>query len=168
MKSIRNIAFGALLAIGAFSVVTYTSCTKDECKDVVCQNNGTCVSGTCNCPTGYEGTTCQTKSRDKFIGTWAGADVCNSGTYNVTLSVASSSNEVNALVNNPGGFGNAITITGVVSSANELTFTNQSAGGSGRLINGKMSISGNALTFEYTVTATIGADDACKGTYAKQ
>jgi hypothetical protein len=46
MKRIKNIAFSALLAIGAFSLVTYTSCTKeddpiDPCVGIVCNNNGT-------------------------------------------------------------------------------------------------------------------------------
>lgn len=168
MKSIRNIAFSALLAVGAFTMVTYTACTKDECEDVVCNNGGACVSGTCNCATGYEGTNCDTKSRDKFIGTWSGSDKCNLGTYDVTLTIASSSSEVNALITNPGGFGNSVTITGVISSANELTFTKQSAGGNGRLINGKMTINGNALTFDYTVTDALGGSDECVGNYAKQ
>ena len=74
MKSIRNIAFSALLAVGAFSMVTYTACNKDECKDVVCQNGGTCVSGTCNCATGYEGTNCETQVRAKFVKTWTASD----------------------------------------------------------------------------------------------
>lgn len=168
MKSIRNIAFSAMLAVGAFTMVTYTACNKDECKDVVCNNGGTCANGSCNCPTGYEGTNCETLSRAKFIGTWSGSDECESGVYNVTMSVATSSNEINALISNPGGFGNNITITGVVSSTNELTFTNQTAGGNGRIINGKMTISGNALTFTYTVTDADGDSDSCEGTYAKQ
>lgn len=168
MKSIRNIAFSALLAVGAFTMVTYTACNTDECKDVVCNNGGTCVSGTCNCPTGYEGTDCSTLSRAKFIGTWTGSDKCGNDVYNVTMSIAESSNEVQALITNPGGFGNNITITGVVSSTDELTFTNQSAGGNGRLINGTMMVDGNALTFTYTVTDAIGGDASCEGTYAKQ
>jgi hypothetical protein len=40
-------------------MVTYTACTKDKCDDVVCQNNGTCVDGSCKCPFGYSGTNCE-------------------------------------------------------------------------------------------------------------
>jgi len=72
MKSIRNIAFSALLAVGAFSMVTYTACNKDECKDVVCNNGGTCVSGTCNCATFYEGTNCDNQIRAKYYNTYKG------------------------------------------------------------------------------------------------
>ena len=72
MKSIRNIAFSALLALGAFTTVTYTACNPDECKDVTCSNNGTCVDGKCNCPSFYEGTTCQTEVRTKYYNTYKG------------------------------------------------------------------------------------------------
>lgn len=72
MKSIRNIAFSALLAVGAFTMVTYTACTKDECKDVVCNNGGTCVDGTCNCATYYEGTNCDNQVRAKYYNTYKG------------------------------------------------------------------------------------------------
>lgn len=83
MKSIRNIAFSALLALGAFTTVTYTACNPDECKDVTCSNNGTCVDGKCNCPSFYEGTTCQTEVRAKYYNTYMGDGVDNdNGTYN--------------------------------------------------------------------------------------
>lgn len=74
MKSIRNIALSALLSIGAFSTVTYVSCNPDACKDVVCSNGGACVDGNCNCTTGYEGTTCQTEVRAKFVKSWTASD----------------------------------------------------------------------------------------------
>ena len=77
MKSIRNIAFSALLALGAFTTVTYTACNPDECKDVTCSNNGTCVDGTCKCPNYYEGTTCQTEVRTKYYNTYIGDGVDN-------------------------------------------------------------------------------------------
>lgn len=62
--------------MSAFCVVLYSSCSKDECKDVVCQNGGTCneTDGSCTCATGYEGTNCETESRKKFIKTWAALD----------------------------------------------------------------------------------------------
>jgi hypothetical protein len=74
MKSIKNIALSAFLTVSAFGAVLYTSCTKDECKDVVCQNGGTCSEGVCTCATGYEGTNCETASRTKFIKTWTASD----------------------------------------------------------------------------------------------
>ena len=75
MKSFRLVALSALLTVGTFSAVLYTSCTKDACKGVTCQNGGTCSGGTCTCPTGYEGANCETASRDKIIKIWSASDV---------------------------------------------------------------------------------------------
>ncbi len=57
---IRSILLSALFTCCAFLIVTYTACTKDSCKDVLCQNNGICVDGNCKCPSGYGGTNCET------------------------------------------------------------------------------------------------------------
>lgn len=107
MKSIRNIAFSALLTFGAFGAITYTSCNKDECKDVVCQNGGTCSEGNCSCSSGYEGTNCETKSVTKFIGTWAVSENCggtSSDPYQVTIT-ADPSDVTRVIVSNLGGYG---------------------------------------------------------------
>lgn len=62
MKKLFGIGFGTVIAIMIFTAVTYTSCTKDKCKDVTCQNGGTCTDGVCSCPSGFEGTNCETAS----------------------------------------------------------------------------------------------------------
>jgi hypothetical protein len=174
MSRLKNIAFSALLAVGAFSAITYTSCTKDECKDVTCNNGGFCVGGSCSCPTGYEGGSCDLKTRDKFVGTWSGQDVCTSGTYTINLSISSSSNDINAIITNPGGFGTSVTITGTVISATQLSFTNANVGG-GRTLTGTMTFSGGttstnptSMAFQYVVTPTVGSSDNCTGSYTKQ
>lgn len=74
MKSIKRIALSAFLTVSAFCAVLYTSCSKDECKDVVCQNGGVCSGGTCTCVTGYEGANCETAVRAKFIKQWSASD----------------------------------------------------------------------------------------------
>lgn len=38
-------------------------CVRDNCKTVVCQHNGVCLDGTCNCPDGYSGVNCETCAR---------------------------------------------------------------------------------------------------------
>lgn len=170
MKLISRIALTAAVVVSAFGTITYTSCNKDECKDVVCSNGGTCNSdnGSCTCATGWEGTTCTERTRDKFLGTWSGADVCGTDTYTITLVISNSSNDIQALINNPGGFGNNITITGSVSGTNQLTFTDANVGG-GRTLTGTMTLTtSNALKFDYTVDALVGDDVSCTGNYSKQ
>lgn len=63
------------------SSVLYTSCTKDACADLKCQNNGTCTDGFCSCPTGYEGTECEVLSSDRFTGTYYGTSVKTTEEY---------------------------------------------------------------------------------------
>ncbi len=122
------------------------------------------------CPVGYEGSDCKTLSRDKFIGTWTGKDVCTSGPYTYDMVItASSASAVNALISNPGGFGSAISISGEITDGSTLTFTNQDVG-SGRTLNGKMTINGSnsSVTFDYTVTDGLGGTDDCVGTFTKK
>lgn len=174
MNRIKNIALSIFLTLGAFTAVTITSCNKDECKDVVCNNGGTCIAGVCSCPTGYEGVNCDTRTRDRFVGSWTGQDVCGSGTYTISLTVgASTSSDIVALVSNPGGFGTGVTITGTVTGPNTLQFTNANVGG-GRTLTGTMTFSGtssstnpNNMSFQYTVTPTVGSADNCTGTYTR-
>ena len=121
MKSIKSIAFSALLTIGAFATVTYTACNKDECKDVVCQNGGTCSGGNCSCQTGWEGPRCETRVNAKFAGTWNAAETCSGvpANYIVTIT-ADPANPTQVLVNNLGAYGcsvgGTVTFNGSVNS----------------------------------------------------
>lgn len=142
-----------LLSVGMFAIagVTLVSC-----------------GGSSECPIGYEGSDCKTLSRDKFIGNWDGKDVCESGTYELELTVGAATNEIQALVKNPGGFGGTISITGEVTDPSTLKFTNQDVG-SDRILNGKMTINGSnsSITFDYDVTDAFGDSDDCVGTYSR-
>lgn len=58
-------------------VLTMQSC--DKCKDVTCQNGGTCDNGKCACPTGYSGDNCEIK--DPCLGvSCLNGGTCNNGT----------------------------------------------------------------------------------------
>ncbi len=74
----RFIVYACLL----FWSLLYPSCVKDNCGDVVCDNDGLCVDGYCACLTGYEGAQCETRWHEKFAGAW----------YNEEL-IADSANE---------------------------------------------------------------------------
>ena len=66
------------------SAVVYSSCVQDACNNVSCLNGGSCGNGVCRCPTGYEGTQCETLSIARFLnksgdstGIYAGYTSCN-------------------------------------------------------------------------------------------
>lgn len=56
IKLFTSITICCLAISGIFYV---SSCKKDKCKDVTCQNGGVCNDGTCGCVNGYTGATCQ-------------------------------------------------------------------------------------------------------------
>jgi len=59
------------------------SCKKEEtdpCVGVICQNDGTCVDGSCNCPAGFAGDFCEiTLSIQERLLTESPLDILNSG-----------------------------------------------------------------------------------------
>ena len=57
MKKIKALLYIAIVATTLS--VALISCTPDPCKDVVCQNGGTCLEGTCDCADGFVGTFCE-------------------------------------------------------------------------------------------------------------
>lgn len=167
MKSIKHIAFAAFLTLSAFCAIFYVSCSKDPCKGVTCNNGGTCSSGNCTCPTGWIGSNCQTHA---IIGTWNGSDACSvGGPYNnITIKVdPSSTDSSKVLINNPGGFGTSVTISGTLSTDGKtVTYTNQSAGVV--TLSGTMVLSDNThFTHSYTAVDT-STTATCSGNYTKQ
>jgi hypothetical protein len=153
MRSIRRIALTALVTFSAFGAITYTSCNKDECKDVVCSNGGTCNSadGSCTCATGWEGTTCQTKVNAKFAGVWAVSETCGSSTstYQVTIT-ADGTDPTKVLVSNLGNYG--CTLGGTVAfdgTVNKATLT----------------INDEVCTYQMNATGTYNDDGTVTFTY---
>jgi hypothetical protein len=61
--------------------VIITSCEQDPCTNQNCLNGGSCGYGVCKCPTGFDGTYCQTRTIDRFIGAYAGYSKCNGGAF---------------------------------------------------------------------------------------
>lgn len=72
MKGILKPFVIAAVSVGSLlSAVTYTSCTPDKCKAIACAYGGSCEEGCCKCLPGYEGPTCETITRSKFLGFWS-------------------------------------------------------------------------------------------------
>lgn len=59
MKSNLNVAAFCQLALFVILILV-SGCASDNCSDVNCQNGGICEDGTCHCPTGYKGPSCET------------------------------------------------------------------------------------------------------------
>jgi hypothetical protein len=72
MRKIIYLAAVALISISSATLVT--GCKKDPCKDVSCENGGTCDDGKCNCKSGFEGEKCE-KVLPNVSGTWVVTDL---------------------------------------------------------------------------------------------
>lgn len=150
----------------SFVALALTGC-KDECKDVVCQNGGTCEEGICLCATGYEGTNCETEIRAKFLGSYTVSESCQSGNYSFSLSITSSSAGVsNIIINNFYDIG--INVSATI-NGNSVTIPNQTIndGGVALTISGSGQLSGNILTLTYNISAGTESD-SCTATCTKQ
>lgn len=156
MRKLKQIALGAFLTVSAFCAVLYSSCTKDPCKDVTCQNGGTCNDGKCTCTTGFEGTNCEIKSRDKFVKSWSASDLISGGStplsYTANISAGVGSDVTQVIIGNSFS-DNFFTIGPIKATVNGNTITiplqnpdanKYSLSGTGTLANGK-------LTWSYTI-----------------
>jgi len=72
MKFWKQILLTTIAFFTIGSMTLYISCEKDACSGLQCQNNGTCVSGVCQCQPGYEGTSCETVAMTRYLGTYYG------------------------------------------------------------------------------------------------
>ena len=171
--------------------LTLQSCSK--CKDVECQNSGTCKKGdcectapyfgtlceyecknggtisgdACNCATGYEGTECETEEREKFIAIYSANATCNSGSNSYTATISKSTGSVTEVKMSGawGIFSNTVkaTIDGV-----NITIPNQEPDNDGITIEGSGSISANEKIVSLTYTITDQSPDNCSATWTKQ
>jgi hypothetical protein len=168
MKKFKSIVLATgvsfALAIGI------ASCNADKCKDVVCQNAGLCIEGTCDCPTGYEGDFCETKANAKFSGTWTVNETCNSviGTaYPVIISAATDPTSVTMkdLGNyscTSGSYNVPATVTGSSISVSGTVCSTVFTG------TGTLNAAGNSIALNYSATyGTPSTTDNCTATLTK-
>lgn len=59
MLHTRTLLLSLFFALGSLSMMLYTACTKDRCRDINCLNGGTCNDGLCECPPGWAGPNCE-------------------------------------------------------------------------------------------------------------
>jgi hypothetical protein len=168
MKKVSILGLSFLSAIAFSMVILFNACSSDPCKDVTCLNGGTCVSGTCNCANGYEGTNCDTKTQDRYAGSYSAVDVCTSGNYSYNATVAPSSTDITKiLMTNFGGFGSSVVVSGTVAGSS-FTVPSQSFGAVTISGNGTLASDNLTINVSYTANDTGGNSDVCQGTWAKQ
>ena len=165
----RFLAFAAAAFLTVSSVVYFNSCKKDPCKDVVCNNGGTCVDGNCSCTTGYEGADCSTEMRTKFIvsgsfteaghtdSSWNSSSHNFNNTYNVTITKGSDVSSI--LIGNLGNYNcssGSYNVTGTMSSSTTFTIASQVVCGTTFSGSGTVTSSGK-VTISYVATYPDGS-----------
>lgn len=155
MKNLKSILLAGFLTVGTFASTIMTSCNPDACKDVVCNNGGTCTDGTCSCPSGFEGANCDTESRTKLIGAYllSGTD-SDGGTYtNVNASTSTSSaSKTKFIFAVPLA---ALSLTCTMTSSSAFTIDNVTLSGSTYTGNG--TFNGTTMTITINETSASGS-----------
>lgn len=97
----KSLFVSAVLALTTIFSVAYFSCNRDKCKTIVCANHGVCNYGVCVCPSGFQGTNCETVSRQKFLGNWLVFEkgtITNAAQY--PISIEPSNNVTDVVIKN--------------------------------------------------------------------
>ena len=161
---------GLMLTVALFTLGTMTtmqSC-KNECKDVTCNNAGTCNEddGTCDCTAGYDGEFCDDEWRADAIGSFAVADNCQSGTYNYDNNITAGSAVLDFLFSNLGNFtSNAGQVKATMDDGSTFTIASQTDGEGRTFVGSGTTNSSGIVTVTYTVTFSDSTTDDCTATY---
>jgi len=172
----KNFKLLSLAVAFTFGIAALNSCTEDKCKDVTCSNGGVCMDGTCDCAAGYEGTTCQTKMADKFVGSYKYNETSGTGCGGFTdwpVTITASSTVANkVIISGFGGFecsGAGIQVEGTVNGTDLTIPSNQSFCSGNLVINsgsGSINGSSSSITINYSYTQDT-TSASCSGTYTK-
>jgi len=166
MKLFRQIALSAMVTVGVFGAILYTtSCSKDKCSGVTCNNGGTCSNGTCTCVTGYEGATCDTLSRTKFIKIWNASDMLNSHLIAYTPSiVAGTSGVTSVAISNFSDFFTGVNTNGTV-NGNTITIARQNPSVNNYYVAGTGTYAAGVISWTYTIDSAGTATQNYTGTW---
>jgi len=131
-----------LLKLVFFSLFIFFISCSDNCDGVEC-GPGTCNDGTCECPDGYEGSTCELLSNSKYFGSWnTNTSDCGAGNTTSIVSID--------IVAHPNGNPSEIQLT-----TNSASFNGTI---DGTIVNGNLSASGNISNSSTTVAGGFVSD----------
>jgi hypothetical protein len=152
MKLFRQIALSAFVTLSAFAAITYTSCSKDACSGVTCNNGGTCSGGNCTCTTGYKGVHCDTTWNMAIIASYNITETCtppvSGNTYNSTITASSTTPGSAFIISNFGNSG--ASATGTIDANGNITIPSQTISGQTLTVS-QATLTGNVLTITYTI-----------------
>ena len=165
-KYIINTSSAILLL---FLCITIYSCKKDKCKNIVCQHEGVCNNGKCQCPQGYEGSNCEFHSITFLYKTWAVTDsVVEQPTGSVQYqnysfqcainpslaSTISIQNNIASILN----FGSPFFLNSIKAtySNNIITIARQAPDADFYYISGTGTFASNEINFVYLVETSFG------------
>jgi hypothetical protein len=138
-------------------LMVLVACKSDPCEDISCVH-GDCQEGVCSCAAYYEGESCDTESRAKFLGTnWYNNRICPSGSqFLVTTIQAGLTNAGQVMLTNI--HQDPDTIAGQV-NGDTLVIPTQAYGF--EYIEGTGFYSDGSITLEYKVIQTAGGETEC-------
>ena len=155
-------------------VVLLSSCGPDPCLDVQCDNGGVCLDGSCICAAGYEGSSCGTEMRSKFLNDYVVVDTCDTvGTsYACTLS-ADSSEVIRILFSNFADLSNLGVTTPLYGLVNGTALTLPEQTRQDRTYKGSATLdaTNGLLTLNYTIRDTTENENllgTCEAVYTPQ
>ncbi len=73
------------------------ACSKDNCDDVLCLNDGICEDGSCNCGDWYTGANCEDEFREQFYGQYLGELIFGSTVSAGSMTFFASPEGINAM-----------------------------------------------------------------------
>lgn len=148
-----------LLALSVCTLLSISACKEDACESVNCQNNGTCVDGTCECPIGFVGPNCQCPSNSTYnsaantcdcIAGYEGSD-CNTEERLKFLGVYLSSSEVCTLTGTAPNY--QITVTSAASGISNVVINNLYIANSTSVL--QATVSGSTITIPFQTIGTF-------------
>jgi len=103
---VKSVRFAFLVSVGLIALFVGCS-TPNPCSGIDCLNYGLCNDGECLCLAGYEGTVCDTISRDRILGSYVATQNCNQDEpFTYQMFIAAGPQSVSDLI--IGNFGNGV------------------------------------------------------------
>jgi hypothetical protein len=130
-------------------MVFFSSCKKkDPCEEKVCSNPfHVCYNGSCGCPTGYEGDSCNVLSAIKFVGNYQVSETCLSQPgLNYTSNISYGFQDYEVIISNILGSGYQVEAS---VSGNYISIREQSFGSSRIVGEGTYQPLLNRIQFQY-------------------